>query len=52
MEEGEREFALGAVSVSDSAGIMLAGFVGVVGGVEEGLCAVQKRRGWEGCAKT
>ncbi|KAL8736475.1 MAG: hypothetical protein Q9166_000267 [cf. Caloplaca sp. 2 TL-2023] len=52
VDEGEREFALGAVSVSDSAGIMLAGFVGVLGGVEEGLCAVQRGRGWEGCGKT
>ncbi|KAL8772441.1 MAG: hypothetical protein Q9209_002392 [Squamulea sp. 1 TL-2023] len=46
--EEEREFALGAVTVSDSAGITLAGLVGVVGGVEEGLCAWQvgRGRGW------
>ncbi|KAL8848054.1 MAG: hypothetical protein Q9221_006914 [Calogaya cf. arnoldii] len=49
--EEEREFALGAVSVSDSAGIMLSGFVGVVGGVEEGLCAWQVGRGKDWCRK-
>ncbi|KAI4271429.1 MAG: hypothetical protein LQ337_006011 [Flavoplaca oasis] len=49
--EEEREFALGAVSVSDSAGIMLSGLVGVVGGVEEGLCAWQVGRGKDWCRR-
>ncbi|KAI6803904.1 protein btn1 [Hortaea werneckii] len=44
--EGEREFCLGAVTVSDSAGICVAGLVGVV--LERGLCEWQvwHGRGW------
>ncbi|KAI7700819.1 protein btn1, partial [Hortaea werneckii] len=44
--EAEREFCLGAVTVSDSAGICVAGLVGVV--LEQGLCEWQVRqgRGW------
>ncbi|KAL8789504.1 MAG: hypothetical protein Q9213_001117 [Squamulea squamosa] len=49
--EEEREFALGAVTVSDSAGITLAGLVGVMGGVEEGLCAWQVGRGRDWCRR-
>lgn len=45
--EGEREFSLGAVTVSDSAGICLAGFVGM--GLETFLCEWQKARGRGWC---
>jgi battenin len=41
--EGEREFSLGATSVSDSGGICVAGFVGMV--LEGALCGWQVRRG-------
>lgn len=41
-EGGRREWALGAVSVSDSAGIAAAGVVSL--GVEKGLCVWQVRR--------
>lgn len=44
---GEREFALGAVSVSDSAGIVLAGLVGLV--AERPMCEWQVGRGRRGC---
>ena len=43
----EREFVLGAVSVNDSGGIMLAGLVGLW--LEPGLCAWQVGRGREWC---
>ncbi|KAL8911854.1 MAG: hypothetical protein Q9171_003042 [Xanthocarpia ochracea] len=49
--EAQREFALGAVSVSDSAGISLAALVGVVGGVEEGLCGWQVGKGKDWCRR-
>ncbi|KAL8856354.1 MAG: hypothetical protein Q9178_007045 [Gyalolechia marmorata] len=49
--EAQREFALGAVSVSDSAGISLAALVGVVGGVEEGLCGWQVGKGRDWCRR-
>lgn len=44
--EGEREFSLGATSVSDSAGICVAGFIGM--GLEPWLCGwqVAAGRGW------
>lgn len=44
--EGDREFSLGATSVSDSGGICVAGFVGMV--LEVGLCEwqVERGRGW------
>lgn len=48
-EEGEREFSLGAVSVSDSGGIMVAGLLGM--GVEVGLCGWQVRRGKDWCRR-
>jgi battenin len=47
--EEEREFSLGAVSVSDSAGICLAGFLGV--GMERGLCSWQVRHGRDWCRR-
>ncbi|KAG4029326.1 hypothetical protein MFRU_016g00800 [Monilinia fructicola] len=44
--EKDREFSLGATSVSDSGGICVAGFVGMI--LETGLCAwqVERGRGW------
>jgi battenin len=45
--EEEREFSLGAVSVSDSAGICLAGFLGVA--MESGLCSWQVQHGRDWC---
>ena len=47
VREEEREFSLGAVTVSDSAGICVAGFVGMV--LEVGLCGWQIRRGRDWC---
>lgn len=43
----EREFALGAVSVSDSAGIMIAGLVGLW--LEGAVCKVQVGQGRPYC---
>ena len=43
----EREFALGAVTVADSGGICIAGFVGLW--LEGALCAWQVDRGREWC---
>lgn len=43
----DREFSLGATSVSDSAGICIAGLIGLV--LEEQLCAAQVRSGREFC---
>lgn len=48
--EAEREFSLGATSVSDSAGICLAGLVGL--GVEGWLCRWQVARGRDYCLRT
>ena len=45
----EREFSLGAVSVSDSGGICLAGFLSVA--VEVSLCKWQVERGRDWCKK-
>lgn len=45
--EEEREFSLGAVSVGDSAGICLAGFLSVA--MESGLCSWQVRHGRDWC---
>lgn len=47
VEESEREFSLGATSVSDSAGICVAGFIGMV--VEPWLCGRQVARGRAWC---
>ena len=44
---GEREFALGAVSVSDSAGIVLAGLIGLM--AERPMCKWQVGRGRSAC---
>lgn len=43
----EREFSLGAVSVSDSIGIGVAGFVGMA--LEVGLCSWQVGHGRDWC---
>lgn len=45
----EREFALGATTVSDSGGIMVAGLIGLV--VETWLCEWQVRRGRDWCTR-
>jgi battenin len=45
--EEDREFSLGAVTVSDSAGICLAGFIGV--GLEKTLCNWQVSHGRDWC---
>lgn len=49
VERGEREFSLGAVSVSDSGGICIAGFLSM--GVEVGLCRWQVERGRDWCRR-
>lgn len=46
----DREFSLGATSVSDSAGICLAGFMSMA--LEVWLCAWQVDRGRDYCRKT
>ena len=46
----EREFSLGAVTVSDSGGICVAGFVSL--GLEMWLCRWQVARGRDYCLKT
>lgn len=48
-ENGEREFSLGAVSVSDSGGICVAGFLSM--GVEVGICRWQVERGRDWCRR-
>ena len=45
--ESDREFSLGATSVSDSGGICVAGFLGMV--MEVGLCNWQVRNGRDWC---
>ena len=45
-----REFAMGAVSVSDSGGVMVAGWVGI--GVEVFLCSWQVAHGRDFCRRT
>jgi battenin len=45
----DREFSLGATSVSDSAGICLAGFVGM--SIEPWLCTYQVQHGRDWCKK-
>jgi battenin len=49
LPEDEREFSLGAVTVSDSAGIFVAGLLGVV--LERGLCEWQLSHGRDWCQK-
>jgi battenin len=46
----DREFSLGATSVSDSAGICIAGFLGMA--LEVFLCKYQVRHGRDYCRKT
>ncbi|RDW75738.1 hypothetical protein BP5796_06559 [Coleophoma crateriformis] len=48
--EGEREFSLGATSVSDSGGICIAGFVGMA--LEVWLCTWQVQHGRKFCKMT
>ena len=43
----EREFSLGAVTVSDSGGICIAGFIGMA--LEVGLCGWQVKHGKDWC---
>ncbi|KAK9778242.1 putative Batten's disease protein Cln3 [Seiridium cardinale] len=45
----EREFSLGATSVSDSAGICIAGFIGM--SIEPWLCNYQVRQGRDWCKR-
>jgi len=47
IDEGEREFSLGATSVSDSGGICVAGFIGML--VEPWLCGRQVANGRAWC---
>lgn len=47
IDESEREFSLGATSVSDSAGICIAGFIGMM--LEPRLCAHQVALGRAWC---
>jgi battenin len=45
----DREFSLGATSVSDSGGICIAGFIGMA--LEVGLCEWQVKRGRDWCRR-
>lgn len=45
--DGDREFSLGATSVSDSGGICVAGFVGMI--LEGALCGWNVRHGRKFC---
>ncbi len=47
VDPADREFSLGATSVSDALGICLAGFLAM--GLEKGLCKWQVERGREWC---
>ena len=47
VSDSEREFSMGATTVSDSAGICLAGFLSL--GLEQALCAWQVRHGKNWC---
>ena len=49
VEVGEREFSLGATSVSDSGGICVAGFLGMA--LEVALCEWQVEHGKDWCRK-
>ena len=50
VDKTEREFSLGAVTVSDSGGICVAGFLSMA--VEVWLCGWQVRRGRDWCRRT
>ena len=47
VKKEEREFSLGAVTVSDSGGVCVAGFIGMV--LEVGLCGWQVGHGRDWC---
>ena len=47
VDESEREFSLGATSVSDSGGICIAGFISL--GLEVALCSWQVKHGQDWC---
>lgn len=47
--EEDREFSLGATSVSDSGGICIAGFIGMA--METGLCSWQVSQGRDYCRR-
>jgi battenin len=47
--EDEREFSLGATSVSDSGGVCIAGFIGMA--LEVSLCSWQVRNGRDWCKR-
>lgn len=47
VDKEEREFSLGATSVSDSGGICVAGFLAMA--VEKSICAWQAKRGRDWC---
>jgi len=49
VDEGDREFSLGATSVSDSAGICIAGFLGMA--LEVWLCEWQVEHGRDWCRR-
>lgn len=49
VREEDREFSLGATSVSDSGGICIAGFLGMA--LETGLCAWQVAHGRDWCRR-
>ncbi|KAK4994561.1 battenin CLN3 protein, partial [Elasticomyces elasticus] len=48
-DEEEREWSLGATSVSDSGGVCVAGFIGMA--MEVALCDWQVRHGRDWCRK-
>lgn len=49
VKEEDREFSLGATSVSDSGGICIAGFIGM--GLETSLCSWQVSQGRDFCRR-
>lgn len=49
VEREEREFSLGAVTVSDSGGVCVAGFIAMA--LEVGLCGWQVRHGRDWCKR-
>lgn len=49
VKEEDREFSLGATSVSDSGGICIAGLIGMA--LETGLCSWQVSRGRDYCRR-
>ena len=49
IKDEDREFSLGATSVSDSGGICIAGFIGMA--LETGLCSWQVSKGRDYCRR-